>query len=86
MQAIAADGDRKKESRTRVFERIWEAAHVAAGLDPPSIQTSPTIPAAVPFLSEPWYCCAEPTREQFVSIGQVSKKKEEPVPAAGGYV
>jgi radical SAM superfamily enzyme YgiQ (UPF0313 family) len=86
VQAIAADGDRKKESRTRVFERIWKAAHVAAGLDPPSIQTSRTIPAAVPFLSEPWYCCAEPTREQFVSIGQVSKKIEEPVPAAGGYV
>jgi hypothetical protein len=86
VQAIAADGDRKKESRTRVFERIWKAAHVAAGLDPPSIQTSRTIPAAVPFLSEPWYCCAEPTREQFVSIGQVSKKIEEPIPAAGGYV
>jgi hypothetical protein len=86
VQAIAADGDRKKESRTTVFSRIWKAAHAGAGLDAPNIQTSSTIPAAVPFLSEPWYCCAEPTREQFVSIGQVSKKIEEPIPAAGGYV
>ena len=86
VQAIAADGDRKKESRTMVFERIWKAAHAAAGLEAPSIQTSRTSPAAIPFLSEPWYCCAEPTREQFVSIGQVSKKMEEPVPATGGYV
>ena len=86
VQAIAADGDRKKESRTMVFERIWKAAHAAAGLEAPSIQTSRTSPAAIPFLSEPWYCCAEPTREQFVSIGQVSKKMDEPVPATGGYV
>ena len=86
VQAIAADGDRKKESRTMVFERIWKAAHAAAGLAAPSIQTSGTSPAAIPFLSEPWYCCAEPTREQFVSIGQVSKKMDEPLPATGGYV
>jgi hypothetical protein len=24
----------------------------------------------VPFLSEPWYCCAEPTRDQLISIGR----------------
>jgi hypothetical protein len=24
----------------------------------------------VPYLDEPWYCCAEPTNLQFVSIGQ----------------
>lgn len=79
VQAIAAEGDRKKESRSTVFGRIWKAAHAAAGLDAPSTQTSHTSPAAIPFLSEPWYCCAEPTREQFVSIGQVSKKTEGPI-------
>lgn len=86
VQAIAAEGDRRKESRSTVFERIWKAAHAAAGLDAPFIQPSQAPAAAIPFLSEPWYCCAEPTREQFVSIGQVSKKREEPVPATGGYV
>jgi hypothetical protein len=86
VQAIAAEGDRRKESRSIVFERIWNAAHAAAGLDAPTIQASQRSAAAIPFLSEPWYCCAEPTREQFVSIGQVSKKMEEALPAAGGYV
>ena len=86
VQAIAAEGDRRKESRPTVFERIWKAAHGAAGLEAPSIQTSHTSPAAIPFLSEPWYCCAEPTREQFVSIGQVSKKMEASVPATTSYI
>src|SRR6202790_2228661 len=86
VQAIAAEGDRKKESRSMVFERIWEAAHAAAQLDAPAIQPLQAPAAAIPFLSEPWYCCAEPTREQFVSIGEVSKKVQEPVPATGSYV
>jgi hypothetical protein len=86
VQAIAAEGDRRKESRSMVFERIWKAAHAAAGLDVPILQSSQEPAAAIPFLSEPWYCCAEPTREQFVSIGRVSKKMEEPIPATGSYV
>lgn len=86
VQAIAAEGDRRKESRSMVFERIWNAAHAAAGLDALIVRASQASAAAVPFLSEPWYCCAEPTREQFVSIGQVSKRIEEPLPATGSYV
>jgi radical SAM superfamily enzyme YgiQ (UPF0313 family) len=86
VQAIAAEGDRRKESRTKVFERIWKAAHAAAGLATPNMQTSRAAAAAIPFLSEPWYCCAEPTREQFVSIGQLPKKLEKPIPATGSYV
>jgi radical SAM superfamily enzyme YgiQ (UPF0313 family) len=86
VQAIAAEGDRRKESRSMVFESIWTAAHSAAGRDAPIIHASPGPAATIPFLSEPWYCCAEPTREQLVSIGQVSKKIEEPLPATGSYV
>jgi radical SAM superfamily enzyme YgiQ (UPF0313 family) len=86
VQAIAAEGDRRKESRSIVFERIWVAAHAAAELDVPILQLAHAPPAAVPFLSEPWYCCAEPTREQFVSLGQVSKKIEEPISTTGSYV
>src|SRR6266849_538608 len=35
VQALAAEGDRKKESRSAVFQRIWRAAHDAAGLEIP---------------------------------------------------
>jgi hypothetical protein len=86
VQAIAAEGDRRKESRSLVFGRIWKAAHAAAGLAAPVLHSAQAPVAAIPFLSEPWYCCAEPTREQFVSIGQVPKKMEEPVTANGSYV
>ncbi len=86
VQTIAAEGDRRKESRSFVFDRIWRAAYAAAGRQAPRLHPPQEPRAAVPFLSEPWYCCAEPTREQFVSIGQVSEKKEEPIPAGGSYV
>jgi hypothetical protein len=67
VQAIAADADRKKQSRSQAFARIWHAAHLAAGVAVPELRS--TTPRPVPFLSEPWYCCAEPTKDQFVSIG-----------------
>ena len=81
VQAIAADADRKKESRPTAFARIWEAAHLAAGIPVPELTLGAGRP--VPFLSEPWYCCAEPTKEQFVSIGAVGKRASAPVENAG---
>jgi len=74
VQSIAAEADRNKQSRSAAFTHIWNAAHAAAGLAPPRLH----LPAgrAVPFLSEPWYCCAEPTRDQLVSIGSVAAKPQ----------
>ena len=72
VQAIAADADRRKDSRFAAFTRIWEAAHATAGLVAPKLQEPRA--ARVPFLSEPWYCCAEPTKDQFVSIGEAKPK------------
>jgi radical SAM superfamily enzyme YgiQ (UPF0313 family) len=86
VQALAAEGDRRKDSRSVVFQRIWKAAHDAAGLETPNIQQPQLSGAAVPFLSEPWYCCAEPTRDQLISIGGAQLKIEEPVVAADGFV
>jgi hypothetical protein len=74
VQSIAAEADRKKESRAVAFARIWEAAHVAAGIDAPELDM--TEGRGVPFLSEPWYCCAEPTRDQLVSIGGAAAKAQ----------
>src|SRR3984957_11144705 len=74
VQAIAADADAKKMSRAQAFGRIWEAAHAAAGVEAPELKLGAG--GAVPFLSEPWYCCAEPTKAQLVSIGAFAKKAE----------
>ena len=69
VQEIAAASDRDKLSRAMAFERIWIAAHRAAGIEPPVLSCSEAA-RAVPFLSEPWYCCAEPTADQLISIGR----------------
>ena len=86
VQEIAADAETKKESRTETFERIWKAAHAAAGIAAPALELDASSPASVPFLSEPWYCCAEPTRDQLVSIGGVTPKAKSAVASADGFV
>ena len=43
--------------------KIWRVAHESAGRISPSISVANCEP--VWSMSEPWYCCAEPTAEQF---------------------
>ena len=80
VQEIAAAADRQKLSRFAAFEQIWRAAHHAVGRE----ATLLTLPKAsnVPFLSEPWYCCAEPTKDQLVSIGAPKPLALNPVASA----
>jgi hypothetical protein len=86
VQDIAADGERQKESRQATFERIWKAVHAAAGIAPPAVRTTIAPSVSVPFLSEPWYCCAEPTRDQLVSIGGGKPQAKQAVATADGFV
>jgi len=86
VQAIAAASDRRKDSRAAAFELIWKAAHAAAGMIAPALAPLPEAAVPVPFLSEPWYCCAEPTQAQLVSIGGAAKKTEQAVATADGFV
>jgi radical SAM superfamily enzyme YgiQ (UPF0313 family) len=76
IQNIAADADRKKQSRLQAFERIWQAAHTEAGREAPPSGLPPEPQRGVPFLSEPWYCCAEPTQDQLVSIGHPRRQAQ----------
>jgi radical SAM superfamily enzyme YgiQ (UPF0313 family) len=86
VQAIAASADQKKQTRATAFESIWKAAHAIARTNAPELRIARAGTVPVPFLSEPWYCCAEPTRDQMVSIGSVQKKVDEPVTAADRFV
>jgi len=67
-------GEKLKHSRTEIFSHIRRAARAAAGKSElpgfPHLQTKRT---PVPFLDEPWYCCAEPMSDQLVSIGKVKE-------------
>ncbi len=86
VQDIAAAAERQKESRPVTFKRIWKAAHAAAGLPAPGINLSSQSQFGVPFLSEPWYCCAEPTRDQLVAIGAQKPVAKNAVASADGFV
>jgi len=86
VQKIAAAAERQKESRTSTFERIWKAAHAAAELPAPQLSLSARSQVSVPFLSEPWYCCAEPTQDQLISIGAQKPLVKNAVASAEGFV
>jgi len=63
VQALAELGEDQNKSRSEIFSDIWQAAADALGIAslPPAL-TLPQSP--VPCMSEPWYCCAEPTEAQ----------------------
>jgi hypothetical protein len=69
VQELASTGDRLKRSRTDTFLHIWRAANELAGDHAASGDIVPKAPTRrIPHFTEPWYCCAEPTQDQFVSI------------------
>jgi radical SAM superfamily enzyme YgiQ (UPF0313 family) len=52
--------ERRGASRLEIFRAIWELAECGVrDWEIPAVSRSP-----VPYLTEPWYCCAEPTEEQ----------------------
>ena len=65
VQEIVETGDSQNKSRREIFGQIWQAAHEADGQDtviPPVGHDGAAM--FVPRMSEPWYCCAEPTSSQ----------------------
>ena len=58
-----AEAEQRGRSRRDIFGDIWQEAHEAAGRAAPSLADA-RFGAPVPRLSEPWYCCAEPTSQQ----------------------
>ena len=62
--AIVEQEDAAGSSRRETFSRFWQAAHETPAPDVPAGKTA-AAEMAVPRLSEPWYCCAEPTAGQF---------------------
>ncbi|MDQ2815466.1 MAG: CUAEP/CCAEP-tail radical SAM protein [Actinomycetota bacterium] len=60
-------GQRAGRNRRETFLQVWQAT--AARLEPgappaPDLTTLPAADGTVPQLTEPWYCCAEPTDDQ----------------------
>ena len=66
LQALVMQAEAAGTSRKDLFAAVWANAHAAAGRAAPALPD--TAEAAVPRLSEPWYCCAEPTAQQLQSF------------------
>jgi len=57
IEALVASSEKLKRTRRTIFERIWKAAHEAAGVQA-EFAAQPILAsrAAIPYLNEPWYC------------------------------
>lgn len=84
--------EKLRSTRAEIFTQIWRAA--ARYCDdapqiPDALRAPRTARAAIPHMNEPWYCCAEPSSDQLVSIGQVKKSvphTEKSLPQPDAFV
>ena len=61
-------GEREGATRRAIFEQVWILAHNACEQSSPALPPESADSSPVPVMSEPWYCCAEPTYEQVTSM------------------
>jgi len=61
-------GEREGATRRAIFEQVWVLAHNACEQSAPALPPERADSSPVPVLSEPWYCCAEPTYEQVTGM------------------
>jgi radical SAM superfamily enzyme YgiQ (UPF0313 family) len=66
LQALVARSEKEKLPRREVFSAVWRMAHEAAGRPVPTLAAN--LGSPISRLSEPWYCCAEPTDQQLQSF------------------
>lgn len=66
VQSAVETGNEKTERPSDTFIRLWEISHQVDGRSAPALQVDDS--ADLHSMSEPWYCCAEPTSEQFKQI------------------
>ena len=67
IQNYVMQAEQANTPRQEVFAAIWRMAHAALGLPAPALDGR-ELGTAVPHMSEPWYCCAEPTEAQLQSF------------------
>jgi len=67
VQDWVAQAETGKLGRREIFTHIWQLAHEALDGQTPSLGDI-SAGSPIPRLSEPWYCCAEPTSQQLQSF------------------
>ena len=64
VQDAVRQGEREGAGRWNVFQRVWELTHTACGRTATALPPVCADIRPVAAMTEPWYCCAEPTEEQ----------------------
>ena len=64
---LVEESERSGVGPRETFHALWRAAHRRAGREAPALRLPPAGPVPAR-LSEPWYCCAEPTRQQVAFV------------------
>ena len=69
-RAIVEEREAAGAGRREIFEALWRVAHRRAGRSAESAPPLPPDPRhpLPPRMSEPWYCCAEPTERQTAAV------------------
>lgn len=67
IQSYVAEAEKAHTPRRTIFEHVWRISHEAAGMAAPSLSNA-DLGQPIPHMSEPWYCCAEPTEAQLESF------------------
>jgi radical SAM superfamily enzyme YgiQ (UPF0313 family) len=62
IERFVSQAEAQRLGRRDVFAAIWRMAHEAGARPVADLAAIPGEP--IPHLSEPWYCCAEPTEQQ----------------------
>ncbi len=73
---VVENSTKAKEDPEHTFYRLWELVYDTAGLNFSALNKSMSMnPQRVrpPRMTEPWFCCAEPTTDQFHSVEYSSK-------------
>jgi radical SAM superfamily enzyme YgiQ (UPF0313 family) len=65
---VVRQGEREGVGRRAIFQRVWKLAHAACERVPSALPLACADGRPVPAMSEPWYCCAEPTEEQLLRV------------------
>ena len=60
--------ERDGATRWVIFEQVWILANEACKHLVPTLPPVRTDSSPVPSMSEPWYCCAEPTDAQLAGL------------------
>jgi radical SAM superfamily enzyme YgiQ (UPF0313 family) len=73
---IVENGTKTEEDPERTFYRLWELVYDTAGRNFSSLNKTASMNSnrvRPPRMTEPWFCCAEPTTDQFLSVQSASK-------------